>query len=100
MGSTSLLVNARQHKMKVLITLMSLIYMSTCLPMHVKPPLSKAVCDNQSFLIFPETGWCFAPNTQGPCKIGELFMPAGSGNIGQCKNMRQVVLLPFVVYHV
>ena len=33
-------------------------------PMHMKPPIHRAVCDNPEFLILPETGWCYAPNTK------------------------------------
>lgn len=32
--------------------------------MHMKPPLSQAVCDNPSFLIEPESGWCYKPGVK------------------------------------
>ena len=60
--------------MRVIIALLSLCYMVMAGPMHMKPPIVKAVCDNPSFLIFPETGWCFAPNTQ----VWDIFLHMSS----------------------
>jgi len=54
-------------------------------PMFKQPPITRAVCDDPSFLIYPQTKWCYSPNTQGPCKTGELFVRTGEGNIGKCK---------------
>ena len=33
-------------------------------PMHMKPPINRAVCDDPSFLIDEETAWCYRPGTQ------------------------------------
>merc|ERR1711936_1984 len=60
--------------------------------MHMKPPISKAVCDNPAFLIERETGWCYMPGVKGPCRAGEVFVASGEGNIGECKNKRQVII--------
>merc|ERR1711874_258911 len=54
-------------------------------PMHMKPPINRAVCDDPSFLISEETGWCYQPGSQGPCQPGEMFLTSGTGNIGHCK---------------
>merc|ERR1711874_556887 len=54
-------------------------------PMHMKPPISRAVCDDPSFLIYQETGWCYRPGSQGPCASGEMFLSSATGNIGLCK---------------
>ena len=29
---------------------------------------------------------------QGPCRQGEVFVASGDGNIGECKNKRQVII--------
>merc|ERR1711971_130791 len=61
-------------------------------PMHMKPPIGKAVCDNPSFLIDRETSWCYMAGLQGPCRAGEIFVSSGDGNIGKCKNKRQEII--------
>ena len=33
-------------------------------PMHMKPPINRAVCDTPSFIISEETGWCYRPGSQ------------------------------------
>ena len=33
-------------------------------PMFKQPPITRAVCDDPSFLIYPQTKWCYSPNTQ------------------------------------
>ena len=53
--------------------------------MHMKPPISQAVCDDPSFLIEQQTGWCYMSGLQGPCRPGEIFVASGEGNIGRCK---------------
>ena len=47
-----------------ILTLCLLLPLSWAAPMHQQPPLAKAVCDKPNYLIFAETGWCFAPDTQ------------------------------------
>ena len=50
--------------MSTILTLCLLLPLSWAAPMHQQPPLAKAVCDKPNYLIFAETGWCFAPDTQ------------------------------------
>ena len=51
-------------RMLSIMLLLSLISISLESPMHMKPVISKAVCDDPSHLIYPETGWCYPSNTQ------------------------------------
>merc|ERR1712098_20878 len=82
--------------MVMLILFLCLAVTTLSSPMFNQPHITKAVCDDPSFLILPDTSWCYTPNTQGPCKVGELFVSSGVGNIGECKNMRQVLIHPMI----
>jgi len=82
--SKTTILKSKMEKMKAII-LVCLLSSSFSSPMFQQPPITRAVCDDSSFLIYPKTKWCYPPNKQGPCRVGELFVPTGEGNIGKCK---------------
>ena len=54
-------------------------------PMHMKPPINRAVCDDPSFLIDEETAWCYRPGSQvreGGKEVGfNLSLPHVAGTL-------------------
>ena len=78
-------IEGRTTNMSSLVILLIMFARGWASPMHTKPPLSTAVCDNPSFLIYPETGWCYKAGVRGPCRAGEVIISSGVGNIGECK---------------